>query len=271
METETFGLVNTRQQKVVKSNALIQRSRQQLSVQQQKALLFLISQIKPTQQEFEWQTFDIADFCRVCAIETESGKNYKDVKEALKGLSDKSMWITLEDGTENLSRWLHNVQIDGGGGKIRVRFDEYMRPYLLDLKEKFTQFNLIHVLAMKSKYSIQLYQLLKSYENKKEGHSQARFELPRLKDLVGIEYQKWYDIRRFVLDIAIKEINSVSDVEISYTATKKGKAVASVLFDIRPKPKDSDTQIQTQRAIMTSLQGKKQKKQQAPMPGQLSL
>lgn len=267
-----FGLVDSRHQKVVKSNALIQRSRQRLSVQQQKALLFLISQIKPGQLEFEWQTFDVADFCRICDIESSSGKNYKDIKDSLKGLSDKSMWITLEDGTENLSRWLQNVQVNQKSGKINVRFDEFMRPYLLDLKEKFTQFNLIHTLAMKSKYSIQLYQLLKSYENKNEGFTQVCFDLPRFKDLLGVEYHRWVDIRRFVLDMAVKEINAVSDIEISYTPAKKGKAVASVLFDIYTKPKDSDTQIQTEREIMRSLQGKKtRKKKKRLVPGQLEL
>lgn len=268
MDAETFGLVDARHQKVVKANTLIQRSRQRLSVQQQKALLFLISQLTPGQTEFDWQTFEIADFCRVCGIEPQQGKNYRDVKAALQGLSDKSMWIKLDDDTESLVRWLNKIHIKPRSGKLQVRFDDDMIPFLLELKEKFTQFHLIHTLAMKSKYSIRLYELLKSYEKL----GQVRFDLQRFKELVGIDYLNWYDIRRFVLETAKKEINALSDIEISYTPAKKGKAVASILFDINAKPKDSDTQILTEREIMRSLQGKKTRKKRGSLvPGQLEL
>lgn len=238
-------LAKLRNNKVVKSNTLIQQSRHQFSVQQQKALLFLISQLKPDQKKFEWQIFDITEFCEVCGIEA-AGDNYKDVKNALQGLSDKSLWMTLEDGTENLSRWLQNVQIQPKSGKVRVRFDEYMKPFLLELKARFTAFDLRYTLAMRSKYSVRLYELLKSYSGMSE--KGIEFDLQRFKKLVGAEYTLWYDLKRKVLDISVREINEVSDLFVKYEGIKKGRSFIGVRFFITHKT-DWTSKMDTEREL----------------------
>ena len=53
-----------RSYKIVKSNDLIQKSRFQLSLQEQKIILYLISKIKPTDMEFNEYTFEIYDFLK---------------------------------------------------------------------------------------------------------------------------------------------------------------------------------------------------------------
>jgi hypothetical protein len=52
---------------VVKSNDLIQRSRFKLNLQQQKAILFIVSQIKTTDEDFTPYTFDISLFSSLAA------------------------------------------------------------------------------------------------------------------------------------------------------------------------------------------------------------
>ena len=66
-------------QKVIKSNDLIQRSRFDLSLQEQKIILYLISQITPYDEEFQLYEFSIADFCKICGIDHTSGGNYADL------------------------------------------------------------------------------------------------------------------------------------------------------------------------------------------------
>ena len=55
-------------QRVVKSNDLIQKSRFDLSLQEQKIILYLISQITPYDEEFKLYEFSITDFCKILAI-----------------------------------------------------------------------------------------------------------------------------------------------------------------------------------------------------------
>ena len=70
-------------QKVVKSNDLIQKSRFDLSLQEQKIVLYLISQITPYDEEFKLYEFSIPDFCKICGIDHTSGGNYADLKKAV--------------------------------------------------------------------------------------------------------------------------------------------------------------------------------------------
>ena len=81
---------------VVKANELIQKSRFSLSLQQQKIVLYLISQISPFDEDFKLYEFSIAEFCKVCGIDDTNGKNYIDLKQAIKEIADKSLWITFE-------------------------------------------------------------------------------------------------------------------------------------------------------------------------------
>lgn len=265
---DDYEFVKLRNNKVVKANVLVQQSRHQFSVQQQKILLFLISQLKPEQKEFDWQIFEISEFCDVCGIDKSSGNNYKDLKSALESLSDKSMWLMLGDEvrTEVLVRWLHDVEIQHNSGKIRVRFHKNMKPFLLELKARFTAYDLKYTLAMRSKYSVRLYELLKSYANKNET---LRFELDRLKTLIGAGYERWVDVKRYVLDVAVKEINEVSDLRVSYTPVKKGRSFVAVLFDIQIK-KDMQSQIETERNIYQRLTGRRHQEPEPPIKGQLA-
>ena len=88
---------------VIKANELIQKSRFSLSLQQQKVVLYLISQITPFDEDFKLYEFSIVEFCKVCGIDYDSGKNYADLKAAIKEIADKSVWIKTEDDEETLS------------------------------------------------------------------------------------------------------------------------------------------------------------------------
>lgn len=263
---DTRDLAQLRTQKVVKSNELIQHRTHMLSVQEQKIVLFLISQLKPDQKEFEYQTFDIIDFCDMCGIDNHSGKNYSALKNAIKTLSDRSMWVLgeTEKGTkETLMRWLLKAEIEPGSGKVGVMIDPDMKPFLLELKERYTQFDLIYTLGMKSKYSVRMYEILKSYEKTNEP---VNFTLERFKEAMGTEYDRWADVKRRIVEPAVKEINRLSDLSVMYTTRTKGKAVVGLSFILRGK-RSFEEQNETMRAIYKTLE----KEPIQPLHGQLML
>ena len=68
METAK-NYIQMRQNTVVKANELIQKSRFSLSLQQQKIVLYLISQITPFDEDFKLYEFSIIEFCRVSGID----------------------------------------------------------------------------------------------------------------------------------------------------------------------------------------------------------
>lgn len=244
-------IVKYREFKIVKSNDFIQKSRFSLTVQEQKIILYLISKIRPEDMELKQHAFEIKDFCIICGLDALNGANYKYIKQTLKNLRDKSMWLTLENGSEILLAWLDYIIINKDSGSVNIKINDVMKPYLLQLQERFTQYELFYTLAMKSQYSIRLYELLKSYENLYI----KSFEINNFKKLLMCEnYRNFNDFQRFVLSIAIREINKFSDLSITYTTIKEGKRFAQIEFTIQlkkaPGEKDSSwSQIQLDEFI----------------------
>lgn len=238
---QSRDLTEARGYLVVKSNDIIQKARFQLSLQEQKIILYLISRIKPSDEDFVHHDFSIVEFCKVCGIDHSSGGNYKAVKEAIKTLSDKSVWLLFETGVEVLVRWINKAWLSKKSGVIRLRLDDDMKPYLLQLRERFTQYELLYTLAMRSQYSIRLYELLKSYEYK----GGWLFEIDELKQLLSAEkYTRFPDFKRYILDTALREINDLSDLIVSYEIIKVGRKYGKVEFEIKRK-EDMEERLKT--------------------------
>jgi len=224
-----------REYNVVKANELIQNSRFNLNLQEQKIILYLISKIKPSDTNLEEYSFDIQNFCQVCGIDYDNGKNYQNLKKTLQDLHNKSLWVKINNKTEILFSWISGAAIiNEGNGIVQIRLHESMAPYLLELQKNFTKYGLIYILAMKSQYSIRFYETLKSCENL----HRKTFTVDELKKAFMCErgsYNNFNNFKTYVLDIAMKEINTLTDISIEYNTLKEGKKVTQVEFTIKLK------------------------------------
>lgn len=239
---EKIEILKSREYLVVKGNELIQQNRFELSLPEQKTVAFICSMIKPIEAvdrakgvpfQLEYE-FNIRDYCKVCGIDYAGGKNYKDVKATIKKLADRSMWF--DDGeSETLMRWLSYVKINKKSEKVQIEIDRTIAPFLFDLQEKFTQYQLYNILAMKSAFSVRIYELMKSYAFQKS----KTFDVDELKHLLGVEdvksYDRFPDFRRKVLEKAQEEINELTDINISFEPITKGRKVIKIKFHIDQK------------------------------------
>ena len=220
---------------VVKANELIQKSRFELSLIEQKTIAYICSLIKPMQTSYQLEyVFDIQEYAKVCGIDYNNGGNYEHIKKSLKKLRDRSMWLNVGN-EEILVGWLARVRTNKRSGKIAIKIDEEIIPYLFDLKERFTQYELYNILAMKSAFSVRIYEFLKYYQ----GLKKKKFELEQLKEKLMVQdvksYERFPDFRRYVLEIAVKEINELSDIHVEWEAEKKGRKVVAIIFRISAK------------------------------------
>lgn len=240
---EKIEIEKKREYLVVKSNELVQKNRFELSLTEQKTVAFICSMIKPFEAidrakgvpfQLEYE-FNIRDYCKVCGIDYDAGKNYADVKATLKHLRDRSMWLTLEDGSETLVGWLAKVTTNKKSGIAHIKLDEDLVPYLFDLGQRFTQYQLYNILAMKSAFSVRIYELMKSYAYQKS----KTFDLDELKRLLMVDdvksYDRFPDFRRYVLEKAQEEINELTDLNIYFEPITKGRKVVKVKFKIEQK------------------------------------
>lgn len=242
---EKIEIATKREYLVVKGNELIQKNRFELSLQEQKTVAFICSMIKPVDVEAKANgvpyqleyDFKIRDYCKVCGIDYDNGKNYIDVKAVLKHLSDRSMWLTFPEkpDEEVLCRWLSKVRTNKRSGIAHIKLDEDLVPYLFDLGQKFTQYQLYNILAMKSAFSVRLYEMLKSYAFQKS----KTFEIDELKHLLMVDelktYKNFNNFRTKVLEKAQEEINELTDINIYFEPITNGRKVVKIRFKIEIK------------------------------------
>ena len=242
-----------RNYKVTKANTLIQKTRFSLTLQEQKIILYILTKIQPQDTALTEYSFDIKEFCEICGI--DAGGMYTNLKEVLKKLSDRSFWAVIDDdGTESLLRWISTARTNKRSGTVKVKIHEDMSPFLLELKKQFTTYSLIYILGMKSQYSIRIYELLKSYEKL----GRWEFDIDDLKHLLLCEnYNRYPDFKRYVLDMAKKEINYCSDLNISYKPIKEGHRYAKIAFTINHKPATGAQSLETMANIENSMNKKR--------------
>lgn len=125
-------------------------------------------------------------------------------------------------------------KIEYKDGILKFSFNSYLKPFLLQLKQRFTIVLPKYLKSMQSKYSIRLYMLLSQF-----AHIGTReIDLQDLREILGIEnkeYKLFYDFRRKVLDVAQKELE---DTPMAFSfITKKAShgKVVSIKFVLKHK------------------------------------
>lgn len=234
-----------KQYQVTKSNKLIQKTRYSLTLQEQKILLYIVQKVKPTDTEFETYLFSIREFCDIAGINYSNGKNYTNIKKAILGLKNKSFWFTMPDGSEVTMDWIAKAKISPDKSTIEVRLDDDLKPYLVELKDFFVSYKFYYVMTMKSQFSIRLYELLKSYENL----GKVAFKIETLKDRLDLlpdKFSQWNDLKRFVIEKAINEINLLTDLNVEYEPIKEGRSVVKVKFFISEKSQEATLESEKQ-------------------------
>ena len=218
---------------VVQSNSLIRNIKsikQDLSVTEQKLIIFLISKICADDKDFKKVSVNLSQFVNICGIK-KSGREFEQIKSSIKILSDKSWWIDDENGSQ-LFRWIDTSNISKYK-TIELIFSESLKPYLLELNKNFTKYELINVLCLRSKYSIRLYEIFKSYL----WLGKWEITLDEFKELLNIKdkYTNYKELKRRIINQSLKEINKFTDLNITVDEEKYGNKVYKLIFKITEK------------------------------------
>ncbi len=222
---------------VTKSNKLIE-ARYKLSLYQQRLILLLISIIQPDDEDFIDYELHVSEFAEMFGIE-KTGDVYFKVEEAARLLVTRGLDLSVGDNRKYIA-WLANVEYTKGHGVLKISFHKSLKPYLLQLKSHFTQYNIRYIVKFRSQYSIRLYELLKSYEYLGDGGCFYReFHVEELRIFFGIdetEYVKFGHLKVRVIEPSVKDINLHSDIFISSVEyLKEGREIKRVRFTVEPK------------------------------------
>lgn len=228
---KNLDIINQRGALVVKDNELIQKAQFCLTPTQQKVVCYVISLIRPEDKLFTKYSISIKDFAELCGISPKHA--YSEFKSMIDDLDKKAFWIHM-DGKKFKFRWFTESTYIDGKGQIQVMLHSELQSYLLQLRTNFTQYELWNILALKSKWSIRLYELFKSYQYQ----HRITFDYDNLKELLGAEsYKNFNDFKRRILDKAKDEINQFTDIDVDYEliTIKKSHRVKDIIFIIDKK------------------------------------
>jgi plasmid replication initiation protein len=226
---------------IVQHNHLIE-ARYHLTLQEKRLMCWLASQVKKTDEDFKEHELSIKDFSSLVGIEGDH--LYQDLDTITHKLMQKIITIkSLEKKGFTKAALLGGAKYYEGLGIIKLSFHPYLKPYMLQLKERFTQISLGEIIGLRSVHAIRIYELLKQHEplGKRE------IFLNDLRDYCGIktgQYKRFNDFKKDVLAIAKREIDGKTDLSVDYEEIKQSRKVISIRFFIKKNPKSGRTEFE---------------------------
>lgn len=216
---------------VTKSNKLIEAN-YKLGVIEQKIILCLASNINPSDSDFQTYKFAIKEFHKLLGL--KGTPKYTELRQITKDLMQKVFEIRIEKKVIQVS-WLSYVAYNETEGTIDIRFDPFLRPYLLELKREFTSYKLENIVKLNSSYAIRIYELLKQYEKLQE----RTFLLADLRKMLGVEdiYPAYGNFKQRVLLPAQTELQKKTDITFKIEEIKIGRRVEKIKFLISSEKK----------------------------------
>ena len=165
---------------------------------------------------------------------------YRDVDEITDDIIKNPVYIREERNGKTIDfikiPWVTRCEYKSDVG-IALKLNEELKPFLINLKEHYTQYTLQEVLAMKSVYGIRIFEMLQSKIMSrvlpKDGIT-VILSVQEIRECCDCEdkYPAFGNFRDKVIDKAVKEINRVTMFKVVYSYIKKARSVVEIKFDI---------------------------------------
>ncbi len=187
-----------------------------------------------------------------------NGSFYQQLKETAQKMQSRQ--LAIEDVEKKRFRYMSVIDTaEFSNGIFRVSFNVDINNYIDDLKQNFTIMNMGILVDFTSTYAYRLYEILKAQEYliDKKGDENGEYCIPytvaELKVAVGCvdtstqavreemtrknpdydkivdnlaeekHFEKWYDFKKNVLDVAERQINEKSDLHVRYELIRSGR------------------------------------------------
>lgn len=218
---------------VVKANDLIM-GQLDWTLWEYRVFISHVAQIRKEDTSLGAQVVHLRDLKRI--VESRSNNDWERGKDIANRLTDKKIQIEITKGNGQRSYAAINVYsscvYEEDEGAFVGRFTEEMKPFLLQLKKRFTMYYKRHALALSSIYAVRFYEIVKRYEFKGE------FELSvdEIRTIFNLhdKYRRFSNLKRRVIEKARKEINKTADVTFDYEVIREGQSPVAVRFSIKP-------------------------------------
>jgi len=236
-------------QVIRKSNELIE-ARYRLSIWEQRLVLTLLTQISPKDEDFKRYKINIAELAALWQLEgSYAAAIYEEVQSAADSLVGRTIQLSDDPTISETVSWLSYVKYKRGSGEVEMEFHSSLKPYLLQLRRYYTEYQFKHVVNFRNQYTIRIYELLKVEGFKaEEGKFSRKFKYEELRMLLAIsekEYSLFADFKKRIIDPSVKEICTHTDLNIEEVRYgKTGRKITDITFVVKIRPAVEALQLQ---------------------------
>lgn len=262
----------TKKDLITQDNALINAS-YTLDLVEKRLILLAIARSRnsgkgiTTNDHLEIYASDYAEYFNV-----ERQASYMALKSATESLFNRYFAYETLTKKGNISihksRWTADIAYIENESKVKIVFSPAVVQFITDLEKRFTSYFLGDISGLTSVYAVRMYELIIAWRSV---HKTPVFELSELRMKLGIlenEYQRMFDFKKRVLDIAISQINNHTNIFVKYEQHKKGRSICGFSFNFvelqkikTTKKEDNISSVMTNiKAVTKGMEIKPEKK-----------
>lgn len=221
---------------VVQANDLI-GGKQSLKLNSAKLIRAAIMQIVPEDEQLKPYIITIKELSEL--LKVSESNLYRDIDEITDDIIKNPVFIKKVN--KNQVKWIKipwvsKCEYNSDIG-VAIKLNDDLKPFLIRLKEHYTQYSLDSILTMKSTYSIRIFELLQEkIKTKLIGRAGEYVEISvqELRECCDCEdkYKSFNNFKTRVIDAACKEINALTMFRVKYDYLKHGKSIVAIVFHV---------------------------------------
>lgn len=216
--------------KVTQSNKLIEASHT-LTLNEKRLVLAAASLIDPRKPlpKDGYLTVRADSFADVFGLDVRHA--YEALDDAASRLFERDIRRYSKGKVVERMRWVFHVKYREGQGCVELGFSPTVLPHLTMLNREFTSYQLKQIGSLSSFYAVRLYELMSQFL--KLGQRECTLDQLRQMLDLGDKYQDVKDMRKRVLDPAIKEVNAGTDLTVTAEPRRQGRKIIGFSFTIK--------------------------------------
>lgn len=224
---------------VVKDNALINAGYNLDLVEQRLILLAIVEAREKGLEVSANDSLTVHAESYMTQFGVHRNTAYQALKDACENLFERRFSyekLTKKGNKEYVkSRWVQEISYVEDEALVRIKFSSAVVPLITNLENQFTSYYLEQISELSSAYAVRLYELLMGWRS--TGKTPV-FELVEFRLQLGVEvtqYKTMSNFKKYVLDFAISQINTHTDITVKYEQHKRGRSISGFSFTFKQK------------------------------------
>lgn len=204
---------------IFQDNALT-TARYEMTETERNLLYMVVAQVKREDPPTKMYQVSVKEMAGIIGSDELKFESYRKASERLNG---RVFRTTLANGNYFHGSFIASAEYKKGTGIIEIELSQKVRPFYVDLNERFTKIQLAAALSLNSAYAKRIYELICMFKNmKNKTFSRSVLDLKMMLGIIDEKtgkdtYPDWTKFKTNVLEVADKEINGHTDIKFTYT------------------------------------------------------